>query len=442
MNDTIAAISTAPGTGGVAIIRISGDKSLEITKRLFVPMGKTPVENFVPYMLYVGDIKTSEFSDNGMCVYFKAPKSFTGEDVVEIHCHGGIAISHGILNAIFELGARPATNGEFTKRAFLNGKLSLSSCEGLIDMINSESVSQIKSGYYLFKEKLKDKIVSVQQMLMDVLAQIDANIDYPEEDLIEDDGIVIKEKLQAIYPILNELVNSYDSGKIVSDGVKVALIGETNTGKSSLLNALTGEQRAIVTDVAGTTRDVVEGSLILGGIKFTLYDTAGIRETEDKVEKIGIERSNALIKSANLILHVIDSSKTVNNEVLKDLYDKKVITVYNKSDLKKIDAINGASINISCSTGENLDKLKSMLYEVGAGGINTDGEYITQKRHFYALKDAKESLQTAIQRIGLTPLDLVACDIKDCWSKLGEITGSTASEDIINEIFSRFCVGK
>ena len=238
MNECIAAISTAPGTGGVAIIRISGDNALLIAEKMFFPASKVNVCDFEPYRMYVGEIRTPEFSDNGMCVYFKAPKSFTGEDVVELHCHGGIAITHGILNAVFDCGARPATNGEFTKRAFLNGKLSLSSCEGLIDMINSESVSQIKSGYYLFKEKLKDKIVAVQNSLTDILAQIDANIDYPEEDLIEDNGDEIKRKLQAVLPVLQELLSTYNRGKIVSQGVKVALIGETNTGKSSLLCSL------------------------------------------------------------------------------------------------------------------------------------------------------------------------------------------------------------
>ncbi len=445
MNECIAAISTAPGTGGVAIIRISGDNALLIAEKMFFPSGKVKVCNFEPYKMYVGEIKTPEFSDNGMCVYFKAPRSFTGEDVVELHCHGGVAITHGILNTVFDCGARPATNGEFTKRAFLNGKLSLSSCEGLIDMINSESVAQIKSGYYLFKEKLKDKIVAVQNSLTDVLAQIDANIDYPEEDLIEDNGEEIKRKLQAVLPVLQELLSTYGRGKIVSQGVKVALIGETNTGKSSLLNALSGEQRAIVTEVAGTTRDVIDAKLFYKGIKFTLFDTAGIRETCDKVEQIGIERSNALINSADIILHVIDSAyKNQNNaQYVESLTDKVVITVYNKNDLvnDKVD-LSKYEISISCVTGNNIDKLKEMLFELGASSVNADGEYITQERHYYALKDAESALINAISQIGVMPLDLVTCDVKECWVKLGEITGTTASESIINEIFARFCVGK
>ena len=318
--ESIAAISTAPGTGGVAIIRISGDDSLLIAKKMFYPIGKTQVENFEPYKMYVGEIKAENFSDNGMCVYFKAPKSFTGEDVVEFHCHGGIVISHGILDRIFALGARPATNGEFTKRAFLNGKLSLSSCEGLIDMINSESVAQIKSGFYLFKEKLKEKIVSIQSELTVILAGIDANIDYPEEGLIDDDGEQIKEKLIELKNLLKPLLDSYSQGKVITNGVKVALSGKTNTGKSSLLNMLTGEQRAIVTNVAGTTRDVVEGSVFIRGIKFTLFDTAGIRETDDPVEKIGIKRSNDLIDSADVVIFVKDST-----ESFKDSHEASIM---------------------------------------------------------------------------------------------------------------------
>ena len=331
--ECISAISTAPGTGGVAIIRISGDDALAIAAKMFRPTGRTPVSDFEPYKMYVGEIDATDFTDKGMCVYFKAPKSFTGENVIELHCHGGEAIAHGVLSKTFACGARPATNGEFTKRAFLNGKLSLSSCEGLIDMINSESVAQIKSGFYLFKEKLKTRIEDLQTDLTDVLAGIDANIDYPEEGLIVDNGEEIKQKLIAVKNVLEKLISSYSSGKIVVNGVKVALVGKTNTGKSSLLNTLTGEQRAIVTDVAGTTRDVVEGTLHINGIKFTLFDTAGIRETDDPVELLGIKRSNDLIRSADVILYVTDGTETADDENLfkSKLDDKNIIFVRNKS---------------------------------------------------------------------------------------------------------------
>lgn len=440
--ECISAISTAPGTGGVAIIRISGEDALSVAKKMFRPYGATAVDDFQPYRMYVGEIDAREFTDKGMCVFFKAPKSFTGENVVELHCHGGEAIAHGILERTFECGARPATNGEFTKRAFLNGKLSLSSCEGLIDMINSESVAQIKSGFYLFKEKLKARIESVQDILTDVLAGIDANIDYPEEGLITDDGEEIKVKLISAAAELKKLISSYSSGKVIVGGVKVALVGKTNTGKSSLLNALTGEQRAIVTDVAGTTRDVVEGVLFIKGVKFSIYDTAGIRETNDPVELLGIERSKALIDGADLLLYVTDGTEnTVDVErFISEINDKKYLLVRNKTDI--CDSNDDRFFPISCLSGYNLDDLKEEIYRLGAGGVRTDGEYVTEKRHYYALCDGLKCLENAIRAIGFEPIELIAYDVKACWEHLGEITGTTASEKIIDEIFAKFCVGK
>ena len=452
--ECISAISTAPGTGGVAIIRISGENALSVAEKMFFPAGKTAVKDFEPYRMYVGEIDATDFRDKGMCVYFKAPKSFTGENVIELHCHGGEAIAHGILEKTFDCGARPATNGEFTKRAFLNGKLSLSSCEGLIDMINSESVAQIKSGFYLFKEKLRNRIEAVQSVLTDVLAGIDANIDYPEEGLITDDGAAIKEKLLAVEKDVKKLVDSYSEGRILVNGIKVALVGKTNTGKSSLLNALTGEQRAIVTDIEGTTRDVVEGNLQINGVKFTVYDTAGIRETNDPVELLGIKRSKDLINASDVILYVTDGTES-DGEVkrfISELTDKKYVIVKNKSDLSSAEKKSETDKNsaqeplktlaVSCLTGENIEKLKNVLYKLGANDVRTDGGYVTEKRHYYALKDSLEPLESAINAIGVQPLDLISYDVKACWEKLGEITGTTASERIIDEIFSKFCVGK
>ncbi len=444
MSDCISAVATAPGTGGVAIIRLSGADSLVIASKMFKPLSQIQVTQFEPYKMYVGEIIGDGFTDNGMCVYFKAPKSFTGEDVVEFHCHGGLAITRGILNKTFELGARLATNGEYTKRAFLNGKLSLSSCEGLIDMINSESVIQINSGFYLFKEKLKNRVVVIQEKLTSILAQIDANIDYPEEGLIEDSGTEIKNALLNIMPELEEMAKSYSTGKIISDGVKVALVGKTNTGKSSLLNALSGEERAIVTNVEGTTRDVVESKIYIGGIKFNLFDTAGIRETDDLVEKIGIERSSALIERADIVLFITEAFELDKDEeaLFAKLKNKKVIRVINKKDIHNIAVNEDNVVSVSCVTGENLDLLSKIMFEIGAKDFTADGEFITQKRHYHALVDAINCLKNAIDSIDFMPLDLVSADIKECWQKLGEITGTTASEDIINEIFARFCVGK
>ena len=456
MNDNIAAISTAPGTGGVAIIRISGSNPQTIADEMFVTSsGKKPSE-FEPYKMYVGEIRASDFCDNGICVFFKAPKSFTGENVIELHCHGGAAITRGVLDRVISLGARPATKGEFTRRAFLNGKLSLSSCEGLIDMINSESVAQIKSGYYLFREKLKNKIIDLQGALTDVLAEIDANIDYPEEGLIEESGDDIKQKLVSARNDLLKLSKSYGAGRIISDGVKTAIVGKTNTGKSSLLNALCGENRAIVTEVEGTTRDVVEGKTVIGDVKFNLFDTAGIRQTDDKVEKIGIGRSIDMINGADIVIFVADASKKLTKDE-EDIYnrvkDKNLIVVANKSDLiggaknVEIKSEDGKTVIVpdvvlSCKNEDNIDKIKQIMRDKGASGIDVNGEYITEKRHYIAICEADEALSSAIGAIGEYPLDLVSCDIKTAWEKLGEITGTTASEDVIDKIFEKFCVGK
>lgn len=458
MNDNIAAISTAPGTGGVAIIRISGTNPQKIADEMFFTSSGIKPSEFEPYKMYVGEIRAADFCDNGICVFFKAPKSFTGENVIELHCHGGAAITRGILDRVISLGARPATKGEFTRRAFLNGKLSLSSCEGLIDMINSESVAQIKSGYYLFREKLKNRILNLQNELTDVLAEIDANIDYPEEGLIEESGDSIKIKLVSAQNKLSELIKSYSSGRIISDGVKVAIVGKTNTGKSSLLNALCGENRAIVTDVEGTTRDVVEGKTVIGGVKFNLFDTAGIRKTNDKVEKIGIERSIDMINGADIVIFVADGSKKLSQgeiDIYNRVKDKNLIIVANKSDLLPKDGGETAAIlsedkdfsitpdvTLSCKNEQNIDKLKNLLCDKGTKGVDVNGEYITEKRHFIALSEANDALSSAIEAIGVYPLDLVSCDIKTAWEKLGEITGTTASEDVIDKIFEKFCVGK
>ena len=271
MQEIISAISTASGTGGVAIIRISGDNCLSLAKKMFRPIGKTQVENFEPYKLYVGEIDGGSFTDFGMMVYFKGPKSYTGEDMVEFHCHGGIAIQKGILKQTFNLGAVPATRGEFTKRAFLNGKLSLDGAEGLISMINSESVASVKLGYGLYREKLNTKVTALQDALTFALASINADMDYPEEDLEEtalDDVInCLKNTLIEV----ENLISNYSSGRKIKDGIKVAIVGKPNTGKSSLLNALLNYDKAIVSSVAGTTRDVVEGSTEIEGVKFDFY---------------------------------------------------------------------------------------------------------------------------------------------------------------------------
>ncbi len=443
MENIISAISTASGVGGVAIIRLSGDGVLDLLEKMFKPLSKsTKVKDFEPYKLYVGEIDAGNFTDFGMAVFFKGPKSYTGEDMVEIHCHGGLAISRGVLKQTFTLGAEPATRGEFTKRAFVNGKLSLDSCEGLIDMINSESVAGVKVGYNLYREKLFQKIDSLQDGLTYSLASINADIDYPEEDLEEIALDNVSKTLNETLKEIDLLISKYNDGAKIKNGISVAIVGKPNTGKSSILNALLNYEKAIVSSVEGTTRDVVEGSLDIEGVKFNLFDTAGIRETDDRIEKLGIERSEKILKSADIVLLVYDGSKNLTEEdkfLKEQIVDKEQIIVYNKSDLKTVDGV----FSISAKTGDGIDRLKEELYSRAfKNGIDFNSEYITEERHFNSLNKAKASLIEALNNIGKVPLDLIAEDIKSVWLYLGEITGKTASEEIIDEIFAKFCVGK
>ena len=443
MENIISAISTASGVGGVAIIRLSGDGVLDLLEKMFKPLSKsTKVKDFEPYKLYVGEIDAGNFTDFGMAVFFKGPKSYTGEDMVEIHCHGGLAISRGVLKQTFTLGAEPATRGEFTKRAFVNGKLSLDSCEGLIDMINSESVAGVKVGYNLYREKLFQKIDSLQDDLTYSLASINADIDYPEEDLEELALDNVSKTLNETLKEIDLLISKYNDGAKIKNGISVAIVGKPNTGKSSILNALLNYEKAIVSSVEGTTRDVVEGSLDIEGVKFNLFDTAGIRETDDRIEKLGIERSEKILKSADIVLLVYDGSKNLTEEdkfLKEQIVDKEQIIVYNKSDLKTVDGV----FSISAKTGDGIDRLKEELYSRAfKNGIDFNSEYITEERHFNSLNKAKASLIEALNNIGKVPLDLIAEDIKSVWLYLGEITGKTASEEIIDEIFAKFCVGK
>lgn len=446
MEKLISAISTASGVGGVAIIRISGEGALGLLKKMFKPVSKTiNVEDFEPYKLYVGEIDGGDFTDFGMAVYFKGPKSYTGEDMVEIHCHGGIAITRGILKQTITLGCEPATRGEFTKRAFINGKLSLDSCEGLIDMINSESVASCRVGYSLYREKLYAKISKLQDDLTFSLAGIDADIDYPEEDLEETTTFEVETTLKSTLKEVQELASKYSDGQKIKNGISVAIVGRPNTGKSSILNALLNYDKAIVSSIEGTTRDVVEGSMQINGVKFDFFDTAGIRDTSDNLEKLGIEKSEKILRSADVCLLVLDSSNPLNDvdkKLIEEVKDKQVIKVYNKADLSS-DCNFSDGVLTSAKTGEGITELKEKLYSYSfKNGIDFNSEYITEERHFISLTNAIKYLKEALSNLGKVPLDLVAEDIKNVWTSLGEITGKTASEDIIDEIFKKFCVGK
>lgn len=442
-NDNVAAISTAMGAAGVAVIRISGESPLAIAEKMFKPVGKTAVKDFEPNKMYAGEILADGFSDFGMCVYFKEPKSFTGEDTVEFHSHGGLAIAQGILRKILSSGARLATNGEFTKRAFLNGKLSLASAEGLIDMINSESVSGVKAGYSLYREKLTEKVSAMQEKLLSALSQIDADMDFPEEGLEETSREDVKRILSEVIAETDGLISTFRTGRRLIGGVKVAICGKPNVGKSSILNALLNYDKAIVSDVAGTTRDVVEGSIDIDGVRFNLYDTAGIRDTVNDIENLGVRLSEKTAKNSDIILFVLSATD-------KDEEDEKVygfikdfphITVVNKTDAGNLKD-DRADLYVCAKTGEGLNELRKKIYDATVGKIDLNGDFLCEERHYNALKNARDKLSAAAAAVLKTPLDILSVDILAGWQHLGEISGKTASEDIIDDIFSRFCVGK
>ena len=441
----IAAIATPPGKGGVAIVRISGDSPLSIAEKMFVPSGKTAVKDFRPYRLYPGEIDGGTFTDYGLCVYFKAPASYTGEDVVEFHCHGGENIARGILKRTFRLGAAAAGRGEFTKRAFLNGKLSLASAEGIADMINGESEAEVRAGYLLYSERLTEKVREIQALLKEVLAGIDAAIDYPEEGIEEESTDNIRLALQRAKGEVSVLLSGYSKGKKIKSGVTVALCGKPNTGKSSLLNRLLGYEKAIVSDIAGTTRDAVEGVLEIEGVRFNLYDTAGMRESGDRIENIGIERAENIVRSSDLVVFVADSAAGTDGEdarVLELAKGKPLVKVFNKIDLTNDETETDADVLTSAVTGEGIERLKELLYEKSFGARGEDAAFLIEERHYEALRRAETALKRAVAACGELSLDLVGIDVGDAWESLGEITGETASESIIEEIFSKFCVGK
>lgn len=433
MRECISAVCTANGRGGVAIVRISGEGAQNLARRMFEPSSKT--QDFKPGYMYPGKISGEGFTDYGYMVYFAAPRSFTGEDVVEFHCHGGVQIARGILKKTFSLGARAAEGGEFTRRAFLNGKLSLSSAEGMIDMINAESLAMLRAGGMLYTEKLSREVRDLQNGLTDVLAAIAAEIDYPEEDSDGLDFEKIKKDISALGAKINNLLKSYACGKKIKSGVSVAICGKPNVGKSSLLNALLGYDKAIVSPEAGTTRDAVEGAAEIDGVMYNFTDTAGIRENAGEVEKIGIERAKKAVRSSDVAIFV-----TEGNDLPPEDYGGKLITVFNKADVKT--PFGKYDIALSALTGEGVDELKKLLSRVAVGENVLDGSFIVEERHYRALERAGEALNEASANIDVLTCDLLAIDLREAWSALGEITGETANEEIINRVFSKFCVGK
>ncbi len=442
--DNIVAIATAHGASGVAVIRISGKSPLDIASKMFKPLKKMNVLDFEPYKMYVGEIVCDEFSDHGLCVYFKGPNSFTGEDVVEFHSHGGVAITKGVMKKVLSLGARVAKNGEFTKRAFLNGKLSLASCEGLIGMINSESDSGVRAGYSLYREQLTKTVTDMQNDITEVLSGIDVDMDYPEENLDKVSEDFTLSTLKKVVDRINSLLGTFKVGRALKNGVKVGIVGKPNVGKSSILNALLCYDKAIVSDLAGTTRDVVEGAIDIFGTRFNFSDTAGIRDSADKIEELGVGLSKRVLSESDLIVFVLDGTNVSaeDNEIYELCKDKNNLVVVNKTD-KSDYRDDRADVYVSAKNNQNIERLRELIYEKTIGSdTSISGEYLCEERHYEALVRARDKFLFALNSIGKETLDLVAIDIKDGWDYLGEITGKTATEEIINDIFSRFCVGK
>lgn len=451
MERNIVAISTAMGNGGISIIRMSGKGVLSVADKVFSTYNLKPSQ-FEPRKLYLGNFSCGDIKDKCMCVYFKAPFSYTGEDLIEFHCHGGITLTNKVYECLVDNGCEPATKGEFSKLAFLNGKVTLDEAEGIIDMINAESESELKAGYNLMQGGLKIEVEKLQNALTELLAKIEVTLDYPEEDLEEETRSNILTELKSVKTRLEDILSTASYGRCVKDGVRVLIYGKTNAGKSSLLNSLLNYNRAIVTDVKGTTRDTLEEMFNYKGYKFILIDSAGIRESNDIVESIGIDKSRSELKSADIVLYILDGSVELDKEdkdIINSLKDKNTILIVNKSDLKQVANVSELpfekQINISTLTGENIAELKEMMLEfVTSKNVNNNSVVLTNTRHINSIKKALDRTEDSIASVqdDMTNLDLVSIDIKNIWLELGDITGNSDNEKIIDDIFSKFCVGK
>lgn len=441
---TIAAISTPVGAGAIGIVRISGDDALKVAAKIFRTSKLKDLKDAVPNMMYYGTVTAGEVSDRCLGVYFKAPKTYTGEDIFELHCHGGVRLVNEILKGCIEAGARAADKGEFTKRAFLSGKLALSDAEAVISMINAESEAQLKASYRSMTGKLSEQIYAFEEKLLDAIATMEAALDYPEE-MEEESRRVAKDTVNALCKDLEKLIATAKTGSYVKQGIDVAIVGIANVGKSSTLNALTGKDRAIVTEIEGTTRDSLEERIEVNGVIINLIDTAGIRETDDKVEKLGVDRSRAIAKNSDLVLFITEAGRELTGEekeILISVDGSKVLYVFNKDD-KPHAKDDREGIFVSAKTGEGIERLKKEIVDRVIGGeIDFSGNIVTDSRHYDALKRAYFSLTQAKEGFDEEPAECLLVDMRDAYSALGEITGNTADESIVNAIFSKFCLGK
>lgn len=455
--DTIAAISTPPGEGGISIVRVSGNTALDVAEKIFKGKDLHTVKSHTINYGHIVNPKTKHTVDEVMVSVMLAPKTYTCEDVVEINCHGGIVPTNDILQLLLSNGARMAKPGEFTERAFLNGRVDLSQAEAVMDLIRAKTDRSMKVALNQLDGDLSHLIKNLRQDILDVLAQVEVNIDYPEYDDVETmTSKLLREKAVEVKAQIKQLLQTAQEGKILRDGLATAIVGHPNVGKSSLLNRMLHEDKAIVTDVAGTTRDVLEEYVNVRGVPLKLVDTAGIRETNDKVEKIGVERSRKAIKTADLVLLVLDSSNPLSDEdrqLIKVTDEAKRIIILNKTDLPmQLDTdelfnlvLEDQVIRTSATEGVGLDDLKEKISKLFFDGIesNQNSVIVTNARHIGLLNQAEEALDSVLQGLkdGM-PVDLVQIDMTRCWEFLGEITGDSYQDELLDQLFSQFCLGK
>ena len=455
--DTIAAISTPAGEGGISIVRVSGNDALDVASRIFKGKNLHEVKSHTINYGHIVNPKTNGKIDEVMVSVMLAPKTYTCEDVVEINCHGGIVPTNDILQLVLSNGARMAKPGEFTERAFLNGRVDLSQAEAVMDLIRAKTDRSMKVALNQLDGDLSHLIKNLRQDILDVLAQVEVNIDYPEYDDVETmTSKLLREKAVEVKAQIKQLLQTAQEGKILRDGLATAIVGHPNVGKSSLLNRMLHEDKAIVTDVAGTTRDVLEEYVNVRGVPLKLVDTAGIRETNDKVEKIGVERSRKAIQTADLVLLVLDSSQPLSKEdrqLIDVTNEAKRIIILNKTDLPlqlDMDELlklvpEDQIIRTAATEGIGLDDLKEKIAKLFFGGIesNQNSVVVTNARHIGLLNQAEDALDSVLQGLDDgVPVDLVQIDMTQCWDLLGEITGDSYQDELLDQLFSQFCLGK
>ena len=455
--DTIAAIATAMSNSGIGIVRISGDEALDVADRIFRPKkGSRKVSDMETHTIHYGYVTDGdEVIDEVMLLIMKAPRSYTCEDTIEIDCHGGVLVMKKILETVLKYGARPAEPGEFTKRAFLNGRIDLSQAESVIDVINAQNELALKSSVSQLQGAVLEKIKAIRAVVLHELAFIESALDDPEHVSLEGYPEQLHEIMSDAHSKVKKLLDSSDNGKMLKEGINTAIVGKPNAGKSSLLNILVGEERAIVTEIAGTTRDILQEQIQIGGIGLNVIDTAGIRDTEDIVEKIGVNKSREYIEKADLIIYVVDSSTELDEndqEIIEAIRNKKAIVLLNKSDLDaKTDAsvlqtqLNKPILSISAKNNTGIHELETLIEEMFFSGKLSfnDEVYITNIRQKNALAEAQNSLKMVLQSIadGM-PEDFFTIDMMNAYEALGTIIGESVGEDLVNEIFSKFCMGK